>query len=169
MSSLRYIDSVTATGVRSVTLQDVFSADYDVYKVILVNTETAGSGDHGYIRFVNNAGILDVNTDYQYVSNELSTAAWTPTRATAAVYCTKAFYLTTPTGGGGSVFWIANPYIANRTHIIGEGSSGTTATAGNHYFGAVHNQEQYTGINIGDEGYANMTNVYVAVYGLVKE
>ena len=67
MSALRLINETTTTaGVQSVNITDVFSSDYDLYKLVgsknLANNSTATGFN---LRFIN-AGNSVVATDYDY-------------------------------------------------------------------------------------------------------
>ena len=67
MSALRLINETTTTaGVQSVNITDVFSSDYDLYKLVgsknLANNSTATGFN---LRFIN-AGNSVVATDYKY-------------------------------------------------------------------------------------------------------
>ena len=65
MSNLRLIDETTATsGVTTVSVTDVFSSDYYIYKVTLDGFYASGGVDYFYLRLINSSGSVISATDY---------------------------------------------------------------------------------------------------------
>ena len=62
MSNLRLINDVSATSVASVSITDVFSSDYDIYKIELLQDTTAGNSLT--IRFINSSGSIITASNY---------------------------------------------------------------------------------------------------------
>ena len=84
MSNLRLIDETTATaGVTTIRVEDVFSADFDTYKITFTtdgNSTTAFDCD---ARLINASGtsIATANYDRAFL-NQLALSAYSETRAT---------------------------------------------------------------------------------------
>lgn len=62
MSNLRLIDDTTATSVASVSVTDIFSSDYDIYKILLLQKTSAGNSLN--IRFINSSGSIITASNY---------------------------------------------------------------------------------------------------------
>ena len=71
MSNLRLINETTiSSAVSSVDITDVFSADFDIYKITASKMTTAGSSTFTHVRFINSAGsvLSDTNYDWAFLS-----------------------------------------------------------------------------------------------------
>ena len=64
MSNLRLINETTFSSVSTVNVDNVFSADYDIYKI---TSDVAGQ--YGLLRFINSAG--SVMTDSTMILQDL--------------------------------------------------------------------------------------------------
>ena len=62
MSNLRLINETTASSVTNVKLTDIFSADYDVYKIVIDDYQSA-TAQELRLKFVNASGSL-ITTDH---------------------------------------------------------------------------------------------------------
>ena len=73
MDNLRLINQTsTTTGVASLSVTDVFSADYDVYKITFTDTEFAAL-DWMEFRFINSSGTVITSSKYDEGVLELDT------------------------------------------------------------------------------------------------
>jgi hypothetical protein len=69
MSNLRLINETTASSVSSVDITDVFSADFDIYKITLNSRKTA-SGTLK-IRMINSSGSIISSSNYDYAQADM--------------------------------------------------------------------------------------------------
>jgi len=68
MSALRLINETTASSVASVSVNDIFTSDFDIYKVVLTEFQVVTSGVEGRLRFVNSSGsVVSSQYDYAYL------------------------------------------------------------------------------------------------------
>tara|TARA_R100000231_G_C5309437_1_gene159959 strand:+ start:614 stop:1144 length:531 start_codon:yes stop_codon:yes gene_type:complete len=68
MSNLRFLNKTTGTSVSTVSVTDVFSADYDIYKISIcdVDLNTGGGNSTLQLRYINSFGDVVVDSDYDY-------------------------------------------------------------------------------------------------------
>ena len=84
MSNLRLINETEITSsVESVNITDVFSADFDIYKITASDISTTGTNPTGLdLRFINSSGsVITTNYDYAFL-NMQANASFTELRAT---------------------------------------------------------------------------------------
>ena len=65
MSNLRLLNETSATSVSSVDVTDVFSEDFDIYKITGVGNFTTGNGKI-YARFINSSGSVITSSNYDW-------------------------------------------------------------------------------------------------------
>lgn len=68
MSNLRLLNQTTATSVSTVSVTDVFSADYNIYKISIndIDLTTSGSNANVQMRYINASGSVVTDSDYDY-------------------------------------------------------------------------------------------------------
>ena len=69
MSNLRLINETTATSVSSLTVDNIFSADFDIYKMIIDNDNTTNNVMK--MRLVNSSGSVVNTNKYDYANLQL--------------------------------------------------------------------------------------------------
>ena len=69
MSNLRLINQTTATSVSSLTVDNIFSADFDIYKMIIDNDNTTNNVMK--MRLVNSSGSVVNTNKYDYANLQL--------------------------------------------------------------------------------------------------
>jgi hypothetical protein len=111
MSNLRLIDETTvSSSVSTVTVTDVFSSDFDVYKI--VTTLTSGGDGDGSLQYVNDAGTVLVDGTYDYALHILKSntgyfdyKGQNQTTVASLTYCGDE--------GGGTVMHVFNPFSSS--------------------------------------------------------
>jgi len=73
MSNLRLINETNASSVSSLTVDNIFSADFDIYKMIIDN-DNAGNNVMK-MRLVNSSGSIISSANYDYANLELNASA----------------------------------------------------------------------------------------------
>ena len=73
MSSLRLINETTTTaGVRAVNVTDVFSSDFDIYKIVgAVNLPNNSTATGFNLRFINSSGSVISASNYHYAQQSM--------------------------------------------------------------------------------------------------
>ena len=69
MSNLRLINETITTVSNTVSITDVFSADFDIYKIVisgLTDQDTNVANEINGIRLINSGGSVITSSDYDY-------------------------------------------------------------------------------------------------------
>jgi len=130
MSNLRLINQTEiSSSVSSVNVTDVFSADFDIYKIVTDEISTTGTASTGAkIRLINSSGsvISASNYDYAYISM-LSSGATADVRSTNNTFVEEFFglgYQSPQTAG--SVTYCFNPFSSSSyTFFVNQSVSGS--------------------------------------------
>ena len=98
MSNLRLINETEITSsVSSVSVKDVFSADYDIYKIVANGISLTGTTNTEiYFRFLNSAGGIIVTPNYQFAVELMrSDSTVGQTAGTSQTYISRKTLLST--------------------------------------------------------------------------
>ena len=164
MSSLRLIKQTTATSVSSVNVTDVFSADFDIYKITAVGDFT-NSNQIINARFINSSGSTIISSKYDnavysmednYTINEDRAQNETSLQRMIYSHSGNDFSFT---------LYIFNPYSSSIYKFAlwqGEGitTGGSTMTKG---IGSLKENASVTGIQFFN---VSFTDIAVKCYGL---
>ncbi len=108
--SLELINKTTFSSVSTVNVDNVFSADYDVYKITLDT-----GGQYGLLRFLDSSGTLTTDSTYDTARLNLKiNTSFSETRVTSTDVGMYAFSESSGSGaGGGSVVYVYNPFSSS--------------------------------------------------------
>ena len=115
MSSLRLINETSiSSSVSSFSVEDVFSSDFDIYKITCTDLSTTGT-DYVSVnmRLITSSGSVVTTSNYKYGYRlGLSFLAFADTKSTSATSIYRGFSETTDQSPevGSSVMWVFNPY-----------------------------------------------------------
>ena len=158
-SGLTLIDEVSFSASNAVNVNDVFSATYENYKIILVGTVSPATVS---IRF--RVSGTDTTSGYQYlrIYSNASTVG-----ADEDVVGNDEFFSGTFDASNKSLYSydFSSPYLATQTSIWGGGGA-VSHNAININYGSLTDTTQYTGFSI---ICANGITGKVSVYGYAKE
>lgn len=119
MSNLRFINQTTvSSSVSNVNVTDVFSADYDIYKIVGSGFSTASTtATESYLRYINSSGSV-ISTDYNFASYYMpADATFSDIRDSNTSDTTKIHYAVgNPDQEGdyaGCVLYIFNPFSSS--------------------------------------------------------
>ena len=117
MSNLRLINETTFSSVNTVNVTDVFSADFDIYKI----TYNDG-GQYGLLRFINSAGSLMSDSTYDTARHNLIiNTTSTETKIVDGSDGIYAFTESSSADGGGNVLYVFNPFSSSSfTYVIAQ-------------------------------------------------
>ena len=116
MSALRFIKSVVVndgSGVSTVTVSDIFSSDYSLYKITFNNTQSGGAASGMEIRYLDqNGGVMsDSNYDFSRQANfSNTTTSENDDENESKLEQHGPIFYTTETQGGGAVMYVSDPY-----------------------------------------------------------
>ena len=120
MSNLRLINETTVgTDVFSINVEDVFSTDFDIYKVTIFGIErTSGSTQTRiHMRYIDSGGSVEAGSTYEYATYRLkSSDSYTEANSTSATYQQYGQIDEYPEGAG-FVGYIFNPNNSIRIRI----------------------------------------------------
>ena len=168
MSNLRLINETSFSSVASATITDIFSADFEVYKITLTDYDALGGGANLDYRFVNSSDSVVV-TDYDHCSKIMrSYGTDGATQSTSATYIDALAYDDTLQKGNGSVLYVYNPFHSTcYTYSMWQNSSASTVgTVGRKGIASLHQTSSITGINFFRSGGGNLSINNIKVYGL---
>ena len=164
MSNLKFIKSVSANGDATVSVTDCFSANYDVYKIVINNVVNTG-GASAYLRFIDSGGSSITASDYdRAVYGLYSIHGYSESKGNNTSISSLAFYQTT---GGGLVLYCYNPFSASDyTFVTGQAAYlEINYLAGTKFIGALKQTASMTGFNLNLTG-QTFTTMDISVYGV---
>jgi len=171
--SLEFINETTVTsGVATVSATDVFSANYDVYKITLEGFY-ASTIDYFYLRLINSLGSV-ISTSYDVASLEMiSNASFNERKGTnfTAMFPSTNFLPNSEAENYNGVFYITNPYDSlSYSFMLGQSSQAEySAMYGNKYIGVLKQTSSITGfqLSVGTLG-GTLSGGTIRTYGLAS-
>ena len=108
--SLEFITSASGTSVSSLSVTDCFSADYDVYQVLIAKLDSTAT-TYGYLRFIDSGGSVISDLEYDWAEMDLTSyASYAQNRNTAQNKCLLGYVGGTATADmGGFLTTVYNP------------------------------------------------------------
>ena len=172
MSNLRLINETTvSSGVATVNITDVFSSDYDIYKI--VSTANILNADKDiYMRYINSSGSIVSASNYDTATLTMkghSSYSETPSTKVNINYG-GLFNLTSGDEGGAAVEYVFNPTNTS-SYTFGinqsQGMYGTTGGYGTKGIRVLKQTNSITGIHLyNGESTDNFGGGTVKIYGL---
>jgi len=170
---LEFIRKDTASSVTFLKMENVFSADYDVYAFVLEKFDVASPGAPFLrYRYIDSANSTIADAEYDYAGTRLNgAAAFSDGSGTNNTYQTG---LSSSTGdltseGGNAITYVYQPYNSNRyTFSLGTSvnANGVSSLQGFKYINVHKVQEQITGITIISDPGRTFETIEVSVYGV---
>lgn len=164
MSNLRLINKTTPTSVSSFEIKDVFSNDYDTYKIIISDVDASAS-NWSSMRFLNSAGTA-LTTSYNIAQYALyANSSETEYRALQQSELQYIFYTTAAASAGIEITVFKPANTTNFTFMYAQSSGSTTEGLGTKYLGCITLSTAITGFS-----FRILSGIYnsltVATYGL---
>ena len=132
-TNLQFIKSASASNTNSFSITDCFSANYDVYQIIVTDTDQSSSGgSHNNISFINSSGSEVTDAIYTYAQQQLkSYSSFGEDKYINQRYIRIMSQFTGASSVGAKAeFYIYNPFDSSSyTFALGQ-SSGFYETAG---------------------------------------
>ena len=164
-TNLQFIKSASATSVDSLQITDCFSADYDVYKVV-IDSDNSSNADM-YTRVINDSGtVISTGSKYDFASLELNASGSYGNYRNAGANQFEGIGFTSTTGNN-TVAYFYNPHNSSSyTFAMSQSSSMyTTTLRGGKSIGVYKNADTITGLEIRDNG-TDFSYINVSVYGV---
>ena len=171
MSNLRLLNETTGTSVYTISVTDVFTSDFDIYKIVLYSSSASEKEDH--LRFINSSGSVISSSNYDYAQLFLrSYSSFSEIRSTSD---TKLRLITGSEDnfGGNAVIYIFNPTnTSSYTFLLSQMSRGYDYANNNNFsfnsnknIGVLKQTNSITGFHIYNN--AGTSSDYTAkTYGL---
>ena len=170
-TNLEFIKSVSGSSVGTLDVTDIFSADYDVYKITIAKMEQTANG-WNEMRFLDSGGTSITASEYDIATLELkSYASFTEYRATNANRFETINYSGTGSSVAGALtMYIYNPYDSSSYTFASWQSNGFRTglgAIGGKVIGVHKSAEQLSGVHFISGGSGSVfTNLDVSVYGV---
>ena len=164
-TELQFIKSASGTSVSSLSVTDCFSADYDVYQVVL-DSDNSSNADM-YTRVINNSGtVISTGSKYDFASLELNASGSFGVYKNAGVNQFEGIGFTSTTGNS-TVAYFYNPHNSSSyTFAMSQSSSMyTTNMRGGKSIGVYQNEDTITGLEFRNNG-TDFSYINVSVYGV---
>ena len=167
-TNLQFIKSASGTSVSSLDVTDCFSADYDVYKIVIDNFQPTVLGNSSS-RFIDSVGSVISSAEYDYAAlNMKSNTTFGESRATNQTFISPYQQSASSYSSGNNiVMYVFNPYDSSSYSFCQWQSNSYDAGAliGRKGIGVHKSAEQITGINFLNSNGGNIT-IDVSVYGV---
>jgi len=171
MSNLRLINETEVTsGVSTVSATNVFSANFDIYKITLEGFY-ASTIDYFYLRLINSSGSVISTANYDVASLEMrSNAAFNERRGTYTSMFPSTNYLPNSEAENyNGVLYIFNPTSSlSYSFMLGQSSQAEySAMSSNKYIGVLEQTNSITGfqLSVGTLG-GTLSGGKIRTYGL---
>jgi hypothetical protein len=171
MSNLRLINETEITStVTSVDVDNIFSADFDIYKIVLDGVQESSSGNHQWVRmrFINSSGSIISASEYDYAHlRMIASSAFAEEKNTNQDNILYAGLGYTDDYGTNAVAYIFNPYSSS-SYTFALGQSSFTAGASNQNakgIGVHKSTETIRGIRFYQSS-GSMGSGFIRIYGL---
>ena len=165
MSQLRLINQTEITSsVASVSVTDIFTSDYDIYKISADITSSGGDSD-GSLQFLNPSGSAITSSNYAWAMLIMkSNTSFVDYKNTGTTQLDALFHGTPQ--GSGNIVYIFNPYSSSRftfaiAKTIGQSSSNLRAYGGT---GVLKLTDSISGFKLSFD--VNATSGKIKTYGL---
>ena len=165
-TNLQFIKSASATSVDSLQITDCFSADYDVYKVV-IDSDNSSNADM-YTRVINDSGtVISTGSKYDFANLEMnSNTSFSDYRNTGANQFEGIGF--TSLYGSSAVATFFNPHNSSSyTFATSQTASyyNSGQFRGGKYIGVYKNADTITGLEIRDNS-TDFTYIKISVYGV---
>jgi hypothetical protein len=166
MSNLRLLNETTVTsGVSAFSVTDIFSADYDIYKIVIDDVVSANG--YWYLRPLNSSGsVITTSMDNAtlLLRADSSFVEYRGTNAGSWWATSNICY----SSGNNGVFYIFNPYSSSAYSFMLGSDTGYAWSYNrtNKNIGVYKNAESITGIQISQQSSGTFTAGKIRTYGL---
>ena len=172
MSALRLINETTITsGVSSVDVTDVFSADFDIYKITTNNISTVGTTGTGMdMRFIRASGSVNDNGSYDNAfTNMKGETSFQEVRGTDETNINNIFGVADQSPeAASSVIFVFNPFQTTTYTMVTSESSRTAS--GNYrsqkYVSVLKEADSFSGFRLFEQDTRPLNGGVIRTYGL---
>tara|TARA_B100000029_G_C17382703_1_gene890380 strand:+ start:57 stop:575 length:519 start_codon:yes stop_codon:yes gene_type:complete len=168
MSNLRLINETTASSVSTVYVTDVFTSDYDIYKIVVSNIEGASTNQWTNMNCLDSSDNAITTTNYGFAMYELKTyGTYSENKSTSAQKWNYLWIEEADKGAGNTMYIFTPTSTSSYTFLLGE-SSGFYGSSGNvncQYIGALKELTEVSGFKL-TRATGSWTSMTIRTYGL---
>jgi len=170
-TNLQFIKSFTPDGsASSLSITNVFSAQYNVYVVTYSLTTDSGSPKDVHLRLINSSDTIVTNSNYDYAYQQMNTGGtFTDTKNTGQDHVTGMLGATDfPPEGVTGKFEVYNPFSSSTYTFISQQASNSHngSRAGWKGIAALKETTSITGLNIFLSSTNPVADSNISVYGV---
>ena len=167
-SNLQFIKSASGSSVSSLSVTDCFSANYDVYEIVIRNFQSSGNVD-GNFRFLNSSNAEITSSDYDFARLNLkSYTSFSDGRQTGQTSLqTGMFTVTSSDGTGEQIITVFNAFDSSSFSFLliqGAGIRVGSGLDGYKNIGILKSAQQCNGFSILPD--SGTISLQVSVYGV---
>ena len=170
MSNLRLINQTTVTSaVSTVSVTDVFSADFDIYKITVRKFELGGSPLSGHnLQFVNSSGSIVTTSNYDSATLGMKSAStYSQDRTLNGTTGRLGMSIGTTPNEAVSTIFVFSPFSSSSyTFYINESMSYGNQWVAGKSIGALKQTSSITGIAFTTNSTKTLNNGTINIYGL---
>ena len=169
VGNLELIKSQNITGVSSFEITNVFSADYDVYKIVVTGVEM-NSSTNLRIRLIDNTDTVISTTVYDNAVLQMnSNTAFSESRSTSQSKISP--FVLTASEDNNAILYVFNPFSSSSYTFFQ--SQMTSHNSSSNFIGrkgiyVAKTTSSCTGINFLDTGGVTINNADISIYGLAS-
>ena len=168
MSNLRLLADVTGSSVSALDITDVFSSDFDIYK-LEINTHQSASSQELGLRYINSSGSVITSSEYDIATHLLTSYQSFVEKSELNHDSFDFFGFNNTNVHMGSIHYIFNPFKSScYTFGLQQTASFNNGNGGLNYKGinVLTELSSVTGIRLlGDSG-NTLTQINARIYGL---
>ena len=169
MSNLRLINETTvSSSVTSVSITDVFTNDFDIYKIVTSDTVTDFNTSDLDMRFINSSGSVVSSSDYQYAWLRVrADSSFNENNSTGDSDIQVGFGQVNAALSNGVVGYVFNPFSASSYtfYLMQSGNMSGTNFRAIKQIAFLEQLSSITGVQLVVNG-GNLTNAKIRTYGL---
>ncbi len=166
-TELQFITSASGTSVAEVNVTDCFSANYDVYKIVINNFQTS-SADNLAIRMINSSGTIVTDSNYDKATQVLrSYNTFQSDRFTNISLFFQMGDNNANTTGIGETIYIFNPFSSSSYTFLNQQEASVISSGFKGYkaIGVLKQAVSMTGISFLTNGTSTM-DFNASIYGV---
>jgi len=165
--NLEFITSASGTSVSTLDIDNCFSANYDVYKILITKLDFSANSEVR-IKYKNSGGLVTTSTYDYALLNLKSYGGFTETRVPSTTFLYTAFSYSPTSNSIGYQCYIFNPYDSS-SYTFAEGQSSSFLNGfgsyGSKWIGVEKTAQQITGIQFLTSA-GSFDNIEISVYGV---
>jgi hypothetical protein len=169
MSNLRLLNETTvSSSVASVNVTDVFTNDFDIYKIVLSDTVSDTNTSDLDMRFINSSGSVISSSDYQYAWLRVrSDSSFNENRSTGDSDIQVGFGQVNAALSNGVVGYVFNPFSASSYtfYLMQSGNMSGTNFRAIKQIAVLKQLSSIAGVQLVVNG-GNLTGAKIRTYGL---